>query len=73
MYDQGRYFVMTGIHMGSTSILINERLKEIKSPYAQYLAEPEVVSQASVAPQMPLPLGDVELLDKARNASNVDW
>lgn len=72
VYEQGRYFVMTGHHLEGTPLGVQERQKEIDSVHADYLADdpPSVTSQEKRVQCPTLMLDDEQILTLARNARN---
>ncbi|MCX6544418.1 MAG: DUF3987 domain-containing protein [Acidobacteria bacterium] len=69
MYDSGRYLTVTGQHLDGTPTTIEERTAALAVLHAQTFAAKATKPKASST--MPvLSLGDAELLDKARRASN---
>jgi primase-polymerase (primpol)-like protein len=68
VYDQGRYFVMTGQHVRGTPT-VEDRQVELDQVLAAFLpAEPML--PAAPAPVEPVDLDDRELLDRAMSARN---
>jgi len=71
MYDQGRYFVMTGIPLDGTSLDIQERQDELGLIYEEFLAEKDPpAAPESETPRPTIVLDDTELLQKAMAAAN---
>jgi len=69
VYDQGRYFVMTGKPIEGTPTAIEDRQDELNLLHQTYLAEPSSPREAPL-PEVPPFLDDMALLDRAMNASN---
>jgi hypothetical protein len=68
VYDQARYFVMTGDHLEGTPATIEERQAELDRVVAKFL--PAKTEPAAPAPCKPLDLSDQELIEKAFAARN---
>ena len=68
VYDEARFFVMTGLHVPGTPTTINERQTELDVVLAQYLPEPLPVVRR-VVPAMPV-VDERELLERALHARN---
>lgn len=69
MYDQGRYFTMTGQHLPQTPLTICSRQSELEALHARIFIKP----QLKVVPSSPgstLNISDQELIDKAMSAAN---
>ena len=64
MYDCGRFFTVTGWHVQSTSIEINERTTEVAIVHAKYIAKSESASPRAILPQSYINITDAELIDK---------
>jgi putative DNA primase/helicase len=71
MYDQGRYFAMTGDHIEGTPTTIEERQAELEAVYAA-IFPPQAPAAAASATTTPLELNDQELLRRAATARNGD-
>jgi putative DNA primase/helicase len=69
MYDSGRFFTVTGNHLGGTPATLEQRTEQIAEVYNRYLAKPEPKTAPS-GPSAPTSLDDVELLNKAMNAKD---
>lgn len=71
VYEDGRYFVMTGAHVTGTPLTIEERQAELDEVLATFLPAPAPVEPQQRA-TVPVDLDDRDLLDKAR-AANVKF
>lgn len=83
MYDQARYFTVTGHHVEGTPTTVEPRGQAVHDIHAEYLARTCDADQTTVgdchdedgaqaAPGAVAALSDADLLDKARSAKNGD-
>lgn len=78
MYDSGRFFTFTGLHVDGTPKTANERQSQVEWLYRWIVDISEAESRLKEpSPRRPIKtpsasiyLSDIELLEKARNASN---
>jgi len=73
MYDGGRYLTVTGHHVPGTPSTIEERTAELHTLHAQTFptkGNGHTTTTSTPRPSTPLDLGDSELLERARAASN---
>jgi primase-polymerase (primpol)-like protein len=68
LYDRGRFFVMTGAHIGGTPPTIEERQGEVERVLAEYLPGRTPTPRRA----QPLDLDDRDLLERAYAARNGD-
>ena len=68
VYEEGRYFTVTGKHLGGTPLAINDAQVEINRLAQEYWPAPEVHS--AMARGMPTLLADAALIDRAAKARN---
>jgi hypothetical protein len=71
MYDKGRYFTVTGWHLEGTPLEIQQRDKELKEIHSQYLSNGKK-SSSSLHGNINPSSSDLEIIEKARRASNGD-
>jgi putative DNA primase/helicase len=69
IYDKGRYFTMTGHHLASTPIAIEETSVDTDELIRRYFGGTEPTPSAP-RPTQPVDMDDLDLLDKARHADN---
>jgi len=69
MYEEGRYFTITGQHLSMTPTAINARQEAIDAVHAAHVARP-VPPKPSPRTSMPLDLDDMTILVKAKAAQN---
>lgn len=72
MYDDRRYFTVTGNHLAGTPAKIEERIEEVKSLHKEVFGEVEEKSQSVKAAPGITPLEDNQLLDLALSSKNGD-
>ncbi len=68
VYEQGRFFVVTGEHIRSTPVTIEPRQTELELVLAEFL--PETHAAAAAVPAVPVDVDDRELLERALAARN---
>ena len=66
MYDNGRYFIMTGKKIGKWEI--QDCTESIKGLHEKYLSDAKVEKVA--IPQIPITMTDEEVIQRARNSKN---
>jgi putative DNA primase/helicase len=69
VYEQGRYFCMTGCHVRGTPTSIETRQEQLNSVLERFLPVPEPAAPVA-RPAYPVDVDDQELLEKARTARN---
>ncbi len=69
MYDQGRYFTMTGAHLEGTPTSIEDRQSELEALHGEIFGKPQA-SPKPAAPSLTLSMADSEIIGKARGARN---
>jgi putative DNA primase/helicase len=69
IYSEGRYFVVTGEHMGGTPEAIEDRQEQLEAVLARFLPN-EVATSSAPTPVVPVDLDDQELLELMFAASN---
>jgi hypothetical protein len=69
VYEDGRFFTVTGHHLAGTLTTIEPRTDELAAFHARYLADPAPERPASTMMRT-TPLGDVEIVEKCRTARN---
>lgn len=74
MYDQTRFFTVTGQHVPGTPETVNQRMDKLRQVHAEHIAEDSESGDdtGSSGPRGDVDLSDKELLEKARNAENGD-
>ena len=75
MYDESRFFAMTGDHVSNTPETVENRVQVVRELHDEYVAddEPPANSGQSVATERPsVSLDDSDLIEKAKNAKNGD-
>ncbi|NUB91084.1 hypothetical protein HT576_08630 [Haloterrigena sp. SYSU A121-1] len=72
MYDDARFFTVTGDHVDGTPGTIEDRSEELQELHAEYIADNNEQSDYSEPDTREITLSDAELLKKAINASNAD-
>lgn len=71
IYDEGRYFVVTGDHLAGTPETIEERQAELEMVLAEFLPAPEPRQLSNALDSSdPVDLDDQELLEKAKRVPN---
>ena len=71
MYDQGRYFVVTGDHLPDTPTTIEERRPELAALHPEIFGPPAAASSARPPrPPEPTDLDDDAIIARAANATN---
>lgn len=65
MYSSGRYFTMTGNHLGGSPPEVFERQAEVDALYEEFFAEEERQESAPLPPVVPVAGDDHALLQKA--------
>lgn len=68
MYDQGRFFTVTGNHLPGTPPTIENRESEAAALHKRIFGEPKPLEPSK--PAQPNSLDDAALIEKARNATN---
>jgi putative DNA primase/helicase len=68
VFDQRRFFVVTGMHVRGTPETIEPRQDERDQVLARYL--PAAVTSSPIGEPRPVDFGDQEILDLAANAAN---
>ncbi len=68
VFDQRRFFVVTGMHVRGTPTTIEPRQDELDQVLARYL--PATVTAGNSREPQPVDLADQEILDLAANAAN---
>lgn len=69
MYDQARYFTVTGNHLAGTPTTIETRQQELNDLHAETFSKP-APSQVRGSVGQPVNLDDAELIKRAMNATN---
>jgi putative DNA primase/helicase len=70
VYEDGRYFVMTGRHLPGTPTTIEERQAELEEVLAEFLPAPEPQVSTAGGTSAPVDLDDQELIERARHAND---
>ncbi|WP_277554058.1 phage NrS-1 polymerase family protein [Halobaculum limi] len=77
MYDEGRFFTVTGDHLSETPLTVERRPSELQAVHAEYVAAATPADDRGGAPTdrsasaaTQPGLSDDELLDRARTAAN---
>lgn len=65
MYDNGRYFALTGYHLASTPAVIEERQAQFEGLYAYFLGQSVAAPQCKPLSRYALSLDDSVLIEKA--------
>jgi putative DNA primase/helicase len=71
MYSQGRFFTMTGDHLGGTPLTIEPRQTELETLHREVFGKPKDAPKPA-SPGPALELSDRELIEKAQTARNGD-
>ena len=69
VYEDGRFFTVTGHHLAGTPTTIENRTDELAAFHVRYLSDPAPERPAGTMTRT-TPLGDVEIVDKCRMARN---
>lgn len=74
MYDKGRFFTITGWHLEGTPTTIEQREQVLKEVHQKYITPKNRSSTEKAKPQNngTSSLSDLELIEKAKKASNGD-
>jgi hypothetical protein len=71
VYDSGRYFCMTGLHLAGTPATVEDRQAVLSELHAEFFG---AIEKANTPPALvasaPLSLSDAQLLEKAQGAKN---
>lgn len=70
MYDFGRYFTMTGLHLEGTPTTIEDRQDELTALHNEIFGQEKKAPQKDPSPSPSLTLADSEVLTKLRSAKN---
>ncbi|MGD0581204.1 MAG: phage/plasmid primase, P4 family [Bryobacteraceae bacterium] len=77
MYDQARYFTITGAHIDGTPGSVEERSVELKELHDALYKDDEATENAAESPSLPNPeantandLSDAEIIERASKAAN---
>lgn len=70
MYDRGRYFTVTGLHLAGTPTTIKYRQSEIETLHRKMFGEAQKPRTPPTRPTPTLDLSDQELIDRAHRATN---
>jgi hypothetical protein len=70
MYDSGRFFTMTGLHLVGTPPSTQPRQAQLEALYAATFPEPEPAPGPEVAGELGLSVEDDDLIDRASSAAN---
>jgi hypothetical protein len=72
MYDHGRFFTITGMHLPCTPAMIKDQQEQVTALFAEIAppAPPKEAPRENTVYTPPCPLADDEVLEKARGASN---
>jgi putative DNA primase/helicase len=70
MYDFGRYFTMTGLHLEGTPTSIEDRQTELTALHTETFRQEKKEAPKDSGPSPSIDLADSELLDRAHGAAN---
>ena len=72
MYDEGRFFTVTGWHLEGTPATIEDRTEELKRVHFRIFGERKREAKSAHQPGGRMDMADSDLIEKTKRAGNRD-